>query len=37
MATLQQYEAHKQYLRSLNLSGAEYEKRLREWCNKKNF
>ena len=32
MSKSQEYEAYKQYLRSLNLSSAEYEKKLREWC-----
>lgn len=34
---LQQYEAYKQYLRSLNLTSAEYEKRIREWCKKMRY
>lgn len=33
----QKYEAYKQYLRRLNLSSAEYEKKLREWCIKNKF
>ena len=37
MATTYDYEAYKQYLRSLNLSSAEYEKRLMEWCKKNKF
>ena len=37
MATVYDYEAYKQYLRSLNLSSDEYEKRLREWCKKNNY
>lgn len=37
MATSQQYEEYKQYLKSLNLSPAEYEKRLREWCRRNKF
>lgn len=32
MATIKDYEAYKQYLCGLNLSSAEYEKCLREWC-----
>ena len=32
MNKTQKYEDFKNYLRSLNLSSAEYEKRLREWC-----
>ena len=37
MNKTQQYEAYKQYLKSLNLSPAEYEKRLREWCRRNKF
>lgn len=37
METVQQYESYKQYLKSLNLSPAEYEKRLREWCRRNKF
>lgn len=37
MATSQEYEAYKQYLRSLNLSPAEYEKRIKEWCKKNKY
>ena len=37
MATVHDYEAYKQYLRSLNLSSAEYEKRLREWCRRNGY
>lgn len=37
MATVYEYEAYKQYLRSLNLSSAEYEKRLKEWCKKMGY
>lgn len=37
MATSQQYEAYKKYLRSLNLTSAEYEKRIREWCRRNKF
>lgn len=33
----QQYEEYKQYLRSLNLTGAEYEKRIIEWCKKMRY
>ena len=33
----QQYEEYKQYLRSLNLTSAEYEKRIREWCKKMRY
>ena len=33
----QQYEEYKQYLRSLNLKSAEYEKRIREWCKKMRY
>lgn len=33
----QEYEAYKQYLRSLNLSSAEYEKRIREWRRRHKF
>lgn len=31
------YEEFKQYLRSLNLSSAEYEKKIREWCKKNGY
>ena len=34
---LQQYEEYKRYLRSLNLTSAEYEKRIREWCKKMRY
>lgn len=37
MATVQQYEAYKQHLRSLNLTSADYEKRLKEWCRRNKF
>ena len=37
MNKTQQYEEYKQYLRSLNLTSAEYEKRLREWCKKNKY
>jgi hypothetical protein len=37
MSKTMEYEAYKQYLRSLNLSSAEYEKKLREWCKKNKF
>ena len=37
MSKTQQYEAYKQYLRSLNLSSVEYEKRLKEWCKKMGY
>ena len=33
----QQYEEYKQYLRSLNLTSAEYEKMIREWCKKMRY
>lgn len=33
----QQYEEYKQYLRSLNLTSAEYEKRIKEWCRKNKY
>ena len=34
---LQQYEEYKRYLRSLNLTSAEYENRIREWCRRNKF
>ena len=37
MATVYDYEAYKQYLKTLNLTPAEYDKKLREWCRKHNF
>lgn len=37
MSKTQQYEAYKQYLRLLNLTYAEYERRLIEWCKKNKF
>lgn len=37
MATVYDYEAYKQYLRSLNLTPAEYEKKIRQWCKKNKF
>lgn len=37
MANIHDYETYKQYLRSLNLSNAEYEKRLIEWCRRHKF
>ena len=33
----QQYEEYKQYLRSLHLTSAEYERRIREWCRRHKF
>lgn len=33
----QQYEEYKRYLRSLNLTSVEYEKRIREWCEKMRY
>jgi hypothetical protein len=36
-ATDGEYEAYKQYLQGLNLSCAEYEKKLREWCVKNGY
>lgn len=37
MNKTQQYEAYKQYLKSLNLSYKEYEERIKEWCKKNKF
>lgn len=37
MDKTQQYEAYKRYLRTLNLTSAEYEKRIREWCEKMRY
>ncbi len=37
MNKTQRYEAYKQYLRSLNLSPIEYDKKLREWCKRNKF
>ena len=37
MNKTQQYEEYKQYLRSLNLTSEEYEKRIREWCKKMRY
>lgn len=34
MVYYKEYEKYKKYLQSLNLSHLEYEKRLREWCEK---
>lgn len=33
----QQYEEYKRYLRSLNLTSVEYEKRIRELCEKMRY
>ena len=33
----QQYEEYKRYLRRLNLTSAEYEKRIIEWCKKMRY
>ena len=33
----QQYEEYKRYLRRLNLTSAEYEKRIREWYKKMRY
>lgn len=33
----QQYEEYKRYLKSLNLTSAEYEKRIIEWCRRNKF
>lgn len=32
-----QYEDYKNYLKGLNLSWQEYEKKIREWCKKNNY
>lgn len=37
MNKAQQYEAYKQYLKTLNLSSPEYEKKLREWCRRNGY
>lgn len=37
MNKTQKYEEYKRYLRSLNLSNAEYEKRIREWCRRHKY
>lgn len=31
------YQAFKRYLGTLNLSSAEYEKRLKEWCERNKY
>ena len=33
----ERYEEFKHYLRSLNLTWQEYERRLFEWCKKNRF
>jgi hypothetical protein len=37
MATVTDFEMFKSYLRRLNLSSAEYEKRIKEWCKKNKY
>ena len=37
MNKIQKYEEYKQYLKTLNLTSAEYEKRIREWCRKHKY
>ena len=37
MNKTQKYEEYKRYLRSLDLTPAEYEKRIREWCKKMRY
>ena len=37
MNKTQQYEEYKRYLKSLNLTNDEYEKRIREWCRRNKF
>ena len=37
MNKTQKYEEYKQYLRSLNLTSDEYEKRIREWRRRNKF
>ena len=37
MNETQKYEEYKRYLRSLNLTSAEYEKLIREWCRRHKF
>ena len=37
MNKTQKYEEYKRYLRSLNLTPAEYNKKLREWCRNHKF
>jgi hypothetical protein len=37
MATVYDYENYKRYLQGLNLTPAEYDKKLREWCKKHKF
>ncbi len=32
MTKEQKYQVFKSYLNTLNLSAAEYERRIREWC-----
>jgi hypothetical protein len=32
-----EYREFKQYLQSLNLTSAEYERRLRKWCRENNY
>jgi hypothetical protein len=37
MDKIKEYEVYKMYLRSLNLSWQEYQKRINEWCKKHKF
>lgn len=37
MNKTKKYEEYKRYLRSLNLTSVEYEKRLREWCRRNGY
>lgn len=34
---LKQHEEYKRYLRNLDLTSDEYEKRIREWCEKMRY
>ncbi len=33
----EKYREFKKYLNTLNLSGMEYERRIKEWCDKNNY
>lgn len=37
MSKTMEYEEYKKYLQKLNLTPAEYQKKLRQWCKKNKF
>ena len=37
MATARDYEAYKAFLKSLNLTPEQYEKKLKAWCRRNGY